>query len=374
MLFVEMKHGSFQMCKNCWELSKLTIKNHYLLPRIDDLFDQLPGGSQSSFEVGSGAGEVVFLSYLSASFGYKKYISSGMWYVAMKNQKYEWGVEQEEAFQTLKDNLYYNMENLSRIDEIVARHGVHVSIIFDRDGRFMSRFWQTLQKALGMRLDMSMAYHPQTDGQSKYTIQTLEDMLRAYAIDFGGSWDTHIPLAEFSNNKWLSFEYSMCSICSVERLKAARDRQKSYPDNRKNPLEFKEVTLDAADNSGPIFDTEPLQKVSNNDNYNVFAIESEHPEQSKSVHDTYPIEKDEHNVIIDSLDISYDREQIDHDDDDLANERDLLASLIERLKCKIRDSKNRNKFLETSNKVLVDKLKAPESDEVIRLEKESRSK
>nr|GFC74782.1 hypothetical protein [Tanacetum cinerariifolium]GFC97193.1 hypothetical protein [Tanacetum cinerariifolium] len=55
------------------------------------------------------------------------------------------------------------------------------------------------------------------------------------------------------------------------------------------------VSSDAAD-SGPIFDSEPLQKVLNDDHYNVFAIESEHPEQSKSVHDTYPIEQDEHNV------------------------------------------------------------------------------
>nr|GFB30952.1 hypothetical protein [Tanacetum cinerariifolium] len=92
-------------------------------------------------------------------------------------------------------------------------------------------------------------------------------------------------------------------------------------------------------------------------------FKSEHPEQFKSVHDTYPIKQDEHNVIIDSLDISYDREQIDHDDDDdLANERDLLASLIEKLKCEIDDSKNRNKFLETSNKVLVDKLKGQIED------------
>nr|GEZ17151.1 integrase, catalytic region, zinc finger, CCHC-type, peptidase aspartic, catalytic [Tanacetum cinerariifolium] len=121
--------------------------------------------------------------------------------------------------------------------------------------------------------------------------------------------------------------------------------------------QIQEVTPDAADNSGPISDTEPLQKVPNNDHYNVFAIESDHPEQSKSVHDTYPIEQDERNVIIDSLDMSYDREQIDQNDDDLANERNLLASLIERLKCEIDNSKNRNKFLETSNKVLVDKLK-----------------
>nr|GEY21605.1 hypothetical protein [Tanacetum cinerariifolium] len=128
--------------------------------------------------------------------------------------------------------------------------------------------------------------------------------------------------------------------------------------------QFQEVTPDVADNSGPIFDTEPFKKVPNNDNYNVFAIESEHPEQSKSVHDTYPIKQDEHNVIIDSLDMSYDREQIDQndDDDDLANKRDLLASLIEKLKREINDSKNRNKFLETSNKALVDKLKGEIED------------
>nr|GEW67460.1 hypothetical protein [Tanacetum cinerariifolium] len=116
---------------------------------------------------------------------------------------------------------------------------------------------------------------------------------------------------------------------------------------------IQEVSPDAAD-SGPIFDAKRLQKVLNDDHYNVFSIESEHLEQSKSIHDTYPIEQDEHNVIIDSLDMSYDRKQIDQNDvdDDLANERELLASLIEKLKCKIDDSKNRNKFLETSNKKL----------------------
>ncbi|GJT19586.1 putative reverse transcriptase domain-containing protein [Tanacetum coccineum] len=60
--------------------------------------------------------------------------------------------------------------------------------------------WETLKKALVTRLDMSMTYHPQTDGPSERTNQTLEDMLRACVIDFGGSWDTHLPLAEFSYN------------------------------------------------------------------------------------------------------------------------------------------------------------------------------
>ncbi|GJT58386.1 reverse transcriptase domain-containing protein [Tanacetum coccineum] len=170
----------------------------------------------------------------------------------------------------------YSTEKLAKIyvDEIVARHGVPVSIISDRDGRFTSRCWQTVQKALGTRLDMSTAYHPQTDGQSERTIQTLEDMLRACVIDFGGSWDVHLPLAEFSyNNSYHSsircapFEALYGRKCRSpvlwaeiregsligpelvqettnkvvlikEKLKAARDRQKSYADNRRKPLEF----------------------------------------------------------------------------------------------------------------------------------------
>ncbi|GKC11378.1 putative reverse transcriptase domain-containing protein [Tanacetum coccineum] len=80
------------------------------------------------------------------------------------------------------------MEKLTRLylKEIVCRHGVPVSIISDRDSHFTSRFWRSLQKALGTNLDMSTAYHPQTDGQSERTIQTLEDMLRAcVAMRFG---------------------------------------------------------------------------------------------------------------------------------------------------------------------------------------------
>ncbi|GJV05619.1 putative reverse transcriptase domain-containing protein [Tanacetum coccineum] len=79
------------------------------------------------------------------------------------------------------------MEKLMKLymKEVVTRHGVPVSIISDRDGRFTSLFWQALHKALGTRLDMSTAYHPETDGQSERTIQTLEDMLRACVLDFG---------------------------------------------------------------------------------------------------------------------------------------------------------------------------------------------
>nr|GEV07036.1 copia protein [Tanacetum cinerariifolium] len=95
--------------------------------------------------------------------------------------------------------------------------------------------------------------------------------------------------------------------------------------------QIQKVSPNAANNSGPIFDTEPLQKVLNNDHYNVFAIESKHPEQSKSVNDIYLIEQDEHNVTIDSLDMSYDRKQIDQNDDDyLANERVIPPTSVSR--------------------------------------------
>ncbi|GKE61401.1 putative reverse transcriptase domain-containing protein [Tanacetum coccineum] len=121
---------------------------------------------------------------------------------------------------------------------------------------------------------MSMAYHPQTDGQSEHTIQMLDDMLRACVMNFGGSWDTHLPLIEFSYNnsyytsiKCAPFEALYGRKCRSpviwtevgesqligpeivqettekivqirERLKMARSSQKSYADKRRKPLEF----------------------------------------------------------------------------------------------------------------------------------------
>ncbi|GKC46503.1 putative reverse transcriptase domain-containing protein [Tanacetum coccineum] len=152
------------------------------------------------------------------------------------------------------------------LKEVVTRHGIPVSIICDRDPRFASNFWRSLQNALGTNLDMSTAYHPQTDGQSERTIQTLEDMLRACAIDFGKGWVNHLPLVEFSYNnsyhasiKAAPFEAlygrkCRSPVCWTEvgeaqilgpeliqettekivqikqRMQAARDRQKSYAD------------------------------------------------------------------------------------------------------------------------------------------------
>ncbi|GKB93919.1 putative reverse transcriptase domain-containing protein [Tanacetum coccineum] len=169
-----------------------------------------------------------------------------------------------------------SMEKLTRqyLKKVVSRHGVPVSIIFNRDDRFASHFWRSLHKALGTRLDMNTAYHPQTDGQSERTIQTLEDMLRACAFDFEKGWDKHLSLIEFSYNnshhtsiKVAPFEALYghkyrSPICWAEvgvsqltspdiiheitkkivqiksRIQAACDRQKSYANVTRKSLEF----------------------------------------------------------------------------------------------------------------------------------------
>ncbi|GKB50555.1 putative reverse transcriptase domain-containing protein [Tanacetum coccineum] len=168
------------------------------------------------------------------------------------------------------------LDKLARmyLKEVVTRHGIPVSIICDHDLRFASNLGRSLQNALGTNLDMSTAYHPQTDGQSERTIQTLEDMLRACAIDFGKGWVNHLPLVEFSYNnsyhasiKAAPFEAlygrkCRSPVCWTEvgeaqilgpeliqettekiiqikqRMQAARDRQKSYADLKHKPMEF----------------------------------------------------------------------------------------------------------------------------------------
>nr|GEX11241.1 putative reverse transcriptase domain-containing protein [Tanacetum cinerariifolium] len=114
-------------------------------------------------------------------------------------------------------------------------HGVPVSVISDRDSLFTSRFWVSLQKALGTQLDISTAYHPKTDGQSERTIQTLEDMLWACVIDFGSSWDKHLSLVEFSYNN--SYRSSI-KAASFEALYGRKSRQKSYADLKRRLTEF----------------------------------------------------------------------------------------------------------------------------------------
>ncbi|GJS24805.1 putative reverse transcriptase domain-containing protein [Tanacetum coccineum] len=149
------------------------------------------------------------------------------------------------------------METLTRlyIKEIISLHGVPISIISDHDSHFTSRFWQLMQNALGTQLDMSTAYHPETDRQSERTIQILKDMLRSCVIDFGKGWERHLPLIEFSyNNSYhasikaapfealygpeIIHETTEKIVQIRQRLQAARDRQRSYANVRRKPLEF----------------------------------------------------------------------------------------------------------------------------------------
>ncbi|GJY81255.1 putative reverse transcriptase domain-containing protein, partial [Tanacetum coccineum] len=137
-----------------------------------------------------------------------------------------------------------SMETLTRlyIKEIVSRHGVPISISSDHDSHFTSRFWQSLQNALGTQLHMSTTYHPKIDGQSERTIQTLEVMLRACVIDFGKGWDKHLPLAEVRDVQLTRPEIIQETIEKIvqirQRLQAARDRQRSYANVTRKPLEF----------------------------------------------------------------------------------------------------------------------------------------
>jgi hypothetical protein len=162
------------------------------------------------------------------------------------------------------------------IAEIVRLHGVPTSIISDRDPKFTSHFWQALQEALGTKLRLSSAYHPQTDGQSERTIQTMEDLLRACVLDYQGSWDELLPLIEFTYNNSFHTSIGMAPYEALygrkcrtplcwyqdgeslmlgpelvqqttekvraiqDKMKASQSRQKSYADKRRRDLEFAE--------------------------------------------------------------------------------------------------------------------------------------
>nr|GEV50707.1 putative reverse transcriptase domain-containing protein [Tanacetum cinerariifolium] len=154
------------------------------------------------------------------------------------------------------------LDKLARLylNRIEARYEIPISIIYDHDGRFTSNFWKSFQKALGIDLSMSTAYHPETDGQSERTIQTLEDMLRAHVIDFGKGWVKHLPLAApyealygqkcRSPVYWAKVGEAQLTgpkmiqkptekiVLIKQRIQAAQDRQKSYVDLKRKPIEF----------------------------------------------------------------------------------------------------------------------------------------
>ena len=168
--------------------------------------------------------------------------------------------------------LDYSMDRLAKIygSEIFRLHGIPLSIVFDCDPRFTSRFWKELQSTFGTRVNFSTAFHPQTDGQSEKMIQVLEDMIQGCVLDFLGSWDKCIRLMEFAYNNSYQSSIAMAPygrrcrtpMCWTElnehkiigpdlvkdmekkvqiiqqRLKATNDRQKSYANLKRKDIEF----------------------------------------------------------------------------------------------------------------------------------------
>ncbi|GJS28824.1 putative reverse transcriptase domain-containing protein [Tanacetum coccineum] len=198
------------------------------------------------------------------------------------------------------------------IKEIVSRHRVPISIISDRDSHFTSRFWQSMQNALGTQLDMSTTYPPETDGQSERTIQTLEDMLRACVIDFEKGWERHLPLVEFSYNnsyhasiKAAPFEALYGRKCRSpivqiqQHLQAARDRQRSYANVRRKPLEFQvrdRIILKVSPRKGVIrfkkrgkLNPRYIGPFKILDRVGPVAYKLEHPEELSNVHSTFHV-------------------------------------------------------------------------------------
>jgi hypothetical protein len=162
------------------------------------------------------------------------------------------------------------------LKEIVRLHGIPRKIVSDRGTQFTSKFWITLQQAMGTKLDFSTAYHPQSDGQTERVNKVLEDLLRAYVLMFDRNWESSLPYAEFSYNNSYQASIKMSPIealygrkCQTplmwsnvgektlegtafikeaedkvalihKRLLEAQSRQKSYADNRRRELRFEE--------------------------------------------------------------------------------------------------------------------------------------
>jgi hypothetical protein len=177
--------------------------------------------------------------------------------------------------------ITFSLEKLAKlyIKEIVSLHGVPLRIASDRDPRFVSKFWKSLHRALGTKLDFSTAYHPQSDGQTERVNQILEDMLIACVLEFKGAWDEYMPLAEFAYNNSYQSSIQMASYEALygrrcrapicwddvgerkvlgpdliqeteekvklirERLRTAQSRQKSYADGKRRNLHFEEGEL-----------------------------------------------------------------------------------------------------------------------------------
>ncbi|XP_070005586.1 uncharacterized protein [Nicotiana sylvestris] len=273
VLFVKKKDGSLRMCVDYRQLNKVTIKNKYPLPRIDDLFDQL----QDDILVYSKSKEEhaehlrIVLQTLKENELYAKFSKCEFW---LQSVAFLGHVVSSERIKVdpQKTEAIKNWPRPTMPTEI--RSFLGLAGYYRRGPQFTTNFWQAFQKRLGTKVNLSTAFHQQTGGQAKRTIQTLEDMMRACVIDFGGNWDDHLPLIEFAYNNSYQASIGMALyealygrrcrspvgwfepaevpligpefVCEAlekvqlirERLKAAHSRQKSYSDKRHRELEF----------------------------------------------------------------------------------------------------------------------------------------
>ncbi|KAH0754748.1 hypothetical protein KY290_025018 [Solanum tuberosum] len=247
VLFVKKKDGSLRMCIDYQQLNKVTIKNKYPLPRIDDLFqgasyfskidlqsgyDQLRVKEEDilkmAFRNRYGHYEVLVTSFgltnIPAAFMdlmngvFRQYLD--MFVIVFIDDILIYSRSENEHIDHLRvhDLIWVIVDGMTKLAhfipvkvsymaedsaklylrEMVRLHGVPLSIISDKGTQFTSQFWKSFQKCLGTKVKLSMTFHLQTDGQAERTIQILEDMLRACVIDFKGSWDDDLPLIEFT--------------------------------------------------------------------------------------------------------------------------------------------------------------------------------
>ncbi|XP_073152864.1 uncharacterized protein [Henckelia pumila] len=266
VLFVRKNDGSMRLCIEYRQLNQVTVKNRYPLPRIDDLFHQLQASSvYSKIDLRSGYHHLRVREADVSKTTFR-----------MRYGHYEFIVMPFDL--TNAPAMTYRHDQMANIyiRDVVRLHGVPKSIVSDRDPRFTSHFWHSLQEALGTRLHLSTMYYPQIDGQPERTIQILEDMLRAVMLYFGASWQESLPLVEFSyNNNYQSsiqmapFEAVYGKKCRSAlfwddlyetpitgrdmiremsdkvkliqiRMRTAQDRQAKYANVRRRPLHLEQ--------------------------------------------------------------------------------------------------------------------------------------
>ncbi|GJT26068.1 hypothetical protein Tco_0906343 [Tanacetum coccineum] len=238
--------------------------------------------------------------------------------------------------QDLKTNLYWEFRKFT------SRDGESLESYYSRFYKMMNELVKNQNDCYNHQVNVSSYFNYNQNGKAK------ECQKPKRAKD-----------AAYHKEKMLLYKQEEAGFQFNADQADWRDDTDDEPDDQELEAHYmymaqlQEVTPDVADNFRPIFNSEPLQEVQNDDDhYNVIANNGEHPVQPKSVNDTYLEEQGDTNITIDSLDMSTNGETVDQDDDDLANERDLLATLIDKLNVKLMttktDFKNKNKSLESS--------------------------